>query len=935
MVRGHSDLWALSGLAAALALAWPAWAGAQSTPVDAGAAAPNTAPAEPAASMPAADADTAQQITVTGTRASLLKARELKRNSAVVQDSIAAEDLGRFPDDNVADSLSHVTGVTISRTHGGEGQFVNVRGLGPAYSIVTLNGRILATDGDGRDFAFDVLPSETIYGADVMKSAEASQIEGSIGGSVNLRSARALANPGRHVSLRLEGQYNDLSEQGGSKVSGVYSDTFAGNRVGVVLGAVVASQRTRSDSVLDFTYNPDSPGEFDANGDHRITPDEQNLLGVCCVAFGAVEQKKQRTALSAAVEWKPTDDLRLTFDALGTRLDAPAIGYHQAYYVEHAEDRWSDVSIRDHLVTGMTIHGLTPEVVTRTENRVVDTSQIGLNGQWKATGDLTLEADGYVSRSVRDSGGKDTWVVAGIPGNHTGYFSANRHALPDIRVTLEDGRDLAAASSTLGNDDYALHWAELGGDDIHDTVKGLSLGGKLAVEWGPVERLHFGVADTRRAKSRRTVDNLENACQYCNYHYTFADLGADVVRPLTLKNFMRHAGGSFPTTFVRFDTAAYFDALKALDGVEILDDNGQPTGTYYDSSLMAARVNPVRSYRVTEDTQSAYFQADLSGDDWSANVGLRLVRTQTTSRTAVNRIIAIDDPTPDDPTSSPDVTYSPAEPVSARGEYTKLLPSVNFAYRFRPDLQLRLAAAKVMSRPSLDQLVPTAEDHTLDRTWRIDVRGDANLKPVDATQADLSLEWYYTRRSMVSGALFWKNIRHFVTYAIDDNVDIGVPGYLFDIQHPINGDRARILGYEFGFQHLFDNGFGVNLKYSGTDTRARVNGREAGDLEGVSRSAVSIALLYEDDRLNAQVALDHSGRYTEALDAVGSYSRYGEPLTWVTASAAYNLTPEITLFIEGKNLTDAYYRANLGRPDALAGFETWGRTYTAGLTIKF
>jgi iron complex outermembrane receptor protein len=931
MVRRQSDLWALTVVAAAMAAVWPDGAIAQTpsapTPASEAAAAPSpTEPAEP---------DAPQKITVTGTRASLLKARELKRNSAVVQDSIAAEDLGRFPDDNVADSLSHVTGVTISRTHGGEGQYVNVRGLGPEYSIVTLNGRVLATDGDGREFAFDVLPSETIHGADVMKSAEASQIEGSIGGSVNLRSARALTNPGRRASIRFEGNYNDLSENGGGKISGVYSDTFDGNRVGLVLGAVYASQRTRSDSLLDFTYNPDSPGEIDANGDGRITPDEQNLLGVCCVAFGAIEQKKQRTALSAALEWKPTDELRLTFDALGTRLDAPAIGYHQAYYVEHAEDRWSDVTIKDHLVTGMTIHGLTPEVVTRTEHRVVDTTQVGLNGEWKATGDLTLEADGYVSRSARNSGGKDTWVVAGIPGHHTGYFSANRNALPDIRVTLEDGRDLATASPTLGNSDYALHWAELGGDDIHDTVKGLSLGGKLAVEWGPVERLRFGVSDTRRAKSRRTVDNLENACQYCNYHYTFSQLGADVVRPLTLQNFMRNAGGSFPTTFVRFDTAAYFNALKALDGVEILDENGQPTGTYYDSSLMAAQFNPVHSYRVTEDTQAAYFQADLAGDDWFANVGLRVVRTKTTSRTAVNRIIAIHDPTPDDPTSSPDVTYSPAEPVSASGEYTKLLPSLNFAYRFRPNLQLRMAAAKVMSRPSLDQLVPTAEDHAQDRTWRIDVRGDANLKPIDATQADLSLEWYYSRRSMVSGALFWKDIRHFVTYTLDDNVDIGVPGCRFDIQHPINGDKARILGYEFGLQHLFDNGFGINLKYTGTDTRAHVNGRHVGQLEGVSRSAVSLALLYEDEQLNAQLAVDHSGRFTEQLEAVGSYSRYGEPLTWVTASLAYSLTDDITLFLEGKNLTDAVYRANLGRSDALAGFETWGRTYTAGMTVKF
>jgi TonB-dependent receptor len=895
--------------------------------------------AAPASNEPtpagAAEPEPNERIVVTGTRASLLRARELKRNATVVQDSIAAEDLGRFPDDNVADSLSHVTGVTISRTHGGEGQYVNVRGLGPNYSIVTLNSRILATDGDGREFAFDVLPSETIFGADVMKSAEASQIEGSIGGSVNLRSARALANPGRRASLRVEGSFNDLSETGGGKVSGVFSDTFASNTVGLVLGAVYGQQRTRSDSVLDYSYNPDAPGEFDANGDHQITPDEQNLLGVCCVAFGAVEQNKKRAALSAALEWKPSDAFKLTADALATRLDAPAIGYNQAYYVEHAEDRWSDVVIKDHLVTGMTIHGLTPEVVTRTEHRVVDTTQFGLNGEWKVSPALSFGADAYTSRSTRNSGGKDTWVVAGIPGDHLGTFQANPNALPSIHVTLEDGRDLAQASGSLGNADYGLHWAELGGDNISDAVKGLSLTGKYAADWGALEALRFGLGDTRRAKSRTRLDNLDYACQYCGYQYTFEQLGANVVHPLTLKNFMRNGGGSFPATFVRFDTTAYFDALKALDGVEILDENGQGTGTFYDSSLMQARFNPTNSYRVTEDTQAGFLQADLSGDDWFANVGLRVVRTKTTSRTAVRRILAIDDPTPNDPTSSPTVTYSDPEAVSATGEYTKLLPSANLIYKLTPNLLLRAAAAKVMSRPSLDQLAPTAQDYTLDRNFRIDIRGSADLKPVEATQGDLSLEWYYSRKSMLSGAVFWKDIRHFVTYAVDDNQDIGIPGYLYDISHPINGDKAKVMGLELGLQHLFDNGFGVNLKYTITDTKAYVGGVHVGQLEGVSRSALSMALLYEDDKINAQIALDHSGRYTEALDTVGGYSRYGEPMNWVTASFAYSVTRDITLFVEGKNLTDAFYRANLGRPDAMAGFETWGRTYTAGMTVKF
>src|SRR5690242_15634471 len=121
-----------------------------------------------------------QDIIVTGIRGSLDKSVEIKRQSAVVLDSVNATELGRFPDSDVADSLQHITGITINRTTGGEGQYVSVRGLGSQYNITTLNDRILATDDDGRDFAFDILPADVISGADVLKSPQAAAVEGSI-----------------------------------------------------------------------------------------------------------------------------------------------------------------------------------------------------------------------------------------------------------------------------------------------------------------------------------------------------------------------------------------------------------------------------------------------------------------------------------------------------------------------------------------------------------------------------------------------------------------------------------------------------------------------------------------------------------------------------------------------------------------------------------
>ena len=245
-----------------------------------------------------------------GVRASLAHSVDLKRKAGTVQDSITALELGKFPDDNVADSLSHITGVAISRTAGGEGQKVSVRGLGPEYTLTTFNDRILATDGAGRDFAYDVLPSDVISGADVIKGAQASLTEGAIGGLVNLRSASPFDQTGQHGAARMEGDRNDMSELDGYKFSGVYSNTFADDTFGLLLGAVYAEREDRTDVAGNdggWTRNPDPNdeswlygnawgGNIDPNGNGELDEDEYGLIGYGQFRVGSILEKKKRTA---------------------------------------------------------------------------------------------------------------------------------------------------------------------------------------------------------------------------------------------------------------------------------------------------------------------------------------------------------------------------------------------------------------------------------------------------------------------------------------------------------------------------------------------------------------------------------------------------------------------------------------------------------------
>jgi len=171
-----------------------------------------------------------------------------------VVDAITAEEFGKFPDANVAESLQRVTGVAITRARGGEGRFVTVRGLGEEFNNVTYNGRTLATENLGREFSFDVIASELISRAEVYKSSEARLNDGSIGGLVNVATAKPLSSPGFHVSGSLAGEYDNLADSTGFRASGVVSNSFANDTVGVLASLTMHKRDLRSDTYESIDY---------------------------------------------------------------------------------------------------------------------------------------------------------------------------------------------------------------------------------------------------------------------------------------------------------------------------------------------------------------------------------------------------------------------------------------------------------------------------------------------------------------------------------------------------------------------------------------------------------------------------------------------------------------------------------------------------------
>jgi iron complex outermembrane recepter protein len=814
----------------AICLPFAAASGGMAWAVDDATAADAAATTTAAAATTGAKSDPElQEIVVTGLRASLEKSLEIKKNATVVLDSINSEELGRFPDADVADSLNHLPGITISRTTGGEGQKVSVRGFGPQYNIVTLNNRILATDDDARDLAFDVLPSEVISGADVLKSSEASALEGSIGGTVNLRTASPFDNAGFHGGVHAEGNYNDMSKLYGHKFSAFIQNTVADNTLGFLLGGVISDNKTRTDAL-----NAYSQDIYDANAfpfeDSNSTPPAGTPLSAapCCITFGSIFDEKKREALSGSLEWRPNDTLKLVADGLWTKLEDPQIGYNQSYYFPYGFDQngngtWSDSSakIQNGVVTGVTANNFTPEIVNNTINRNVTTTMYGLKGTWTPTDKFSLGFDAYRSEANRPEGGTDTFVTAGLVSNQLyaeDFITLTDlpHSLPSLNVMVPPSQlGLSACpsgtSSTtkagycsytalmnsgfLNNNKYwSTHYDGLNGYSVHDQVTGFTLDGDYKASLGFFDKLLFGVGYNHREKNRVDSSNdwTNGSGQYGTLYqtgpcdtgvqcspYSFGSQGFNVISFTSPPNFMQGAGGSYPSVLPQLNTAQLVAFMQSL--------NGKPNPAYcatlpcatpFNYANTLPQPNPFNSYQVTEKTYSFYTEATFAGSNWSGNVGVRVVRTTTLASTAESVPTDIWTLNSSNSVQSYNVDYSTATQFQQEATYTLALPSANFSYWVVPDqLQFRAAAGETMSRPNLNQLAPNSTNQAINGTPELDYTGTAGLKPIKAWSVDLSLEWYYQPHSALNAALFGKKVTNDIYTATQTSVDLGTLQY--------------------------------------------------------------------------------------------------------------------------------------------------------------
>ncbi|MBW8375449.1 TonB-dependent receptor [Stenotrophomonas sp.] len=900
-----------------------------------------TALAQDAGTTNPTDLDT---VTVTGYRASVEKALDIKRGEAGVVDAIVAEDIGKFPDLNLAESLQRIPGVVITR-EAGEGRNISVRGLGPDFTRVRINGMEALTTvgaGDqsggtnrGRGFDFNVFASDLFSQLLVRKTASADVEEGSLGATVDLRTARPFDYDGFTFAASGQAGYNAMAEKADPRMAALISNTFADGTFGALLSVAYSERQALEEGSNTGRWaNGPSNGGFSATSPFAAAR-SADVYHPRFPRYVQMEHEQKRLGVTGTLQWKPSDATEFSLDALYSKIDATR-DEHYIEAISFSRNRDSatgalrrpdrdgkpSMIVKNGVIeNNALVYGEFDNVDIRSENRHDEWStefkQLSLNGQHRFGDDFTLSGKIGISRSKHENPVQTTVIMDKYDVDNYSYDYRGNSRFPTLNYGIDPtnpaGWELAEIRLRPQYVDNDFDTGQL--DFNWNISPGFRLkGGVLAKDYT------FKTTELRRA-TELAVPN-------------FADGTKIVPVDMTTQAGLKGINGS-PSNWVVPDLNAIADQFDIYSNSGIF--------------AVAPRANNVRS--VEEKDRGAYlmgeFSTELGSLPLSGNVGVRYVRTKQSS-TGLSTLAS--------------GTVSTTE----NRTYNDTLPSFNLVAEVSPDFLIRLGAAKVMSRPGLGSLTPGATVAVAGGARTIS-SGNPDLEPIRATNVDLGFEWYFSEGAMAGIGLFYKDIESFVqtTREVRPYADSGLPAALligtgasptddFTYSRPVNTPGGELHGVEANYTQPFTflpgkwSNLGVQLNYTWVESQIQYL-NAAGqpvmktDLTGLSKSSWNATLFYEGKTFSGRVSATNRDDYlTQAPGTETGFNLDGyhgmTGTTVIDASIRYTISDQLELSLEGINLTNEasdewVYSPATGRLP-LQYTET-GRQFLLGVRYKF
>jgi TonB-dependent receptor len=921
------------------------------------------------------DASSVEVIQVRGIRGSLEQSLSIKRASSQVVDAISSEDVGKFPDANVAESLQRITGVAIDR-NGGEGQFITVRGLGPEFNTVLLNGRTLATDNDGREFSFDVLSSDIIQRAEVFKSAIPELQSGGIGATVNIVTARPLENGQNSVNFSASGIYEDQRGDLTPEFSVIGNWVNEDQTYGFSGGISYSDRATQLDTVNTngFADLTGAAAIFAPESSSGLVDDDVGTLPAGArvqqqVVVSRDIQDRERLTFNGGFQARPNDKLEVTVDALYTTFEIDSFatqfsGFFTPPFINPQIDGNGTVVAFNR--PGVDFINRNPGLTTVSEsqndnvltsnNREADSYLVGLNLQYDVNDSLSLNFDVSTSNATRNQ--TNPFVVLG----------ALAPASP--LIALPDDAEIATITNIVGAQDTSiqrLHFVNVNRQEVEDDINEVKAGGEYVFESGLLSKITFGAAYSDRSKERQLFDNFSSTqgagifCAFCGYTVDFDD---SILNQVNLGDFLSGVSGSdrIPLNFL---TASFEDAFAALNSDAAINDPAR-TGELPAADLIARRnaagdsifgffepeLNNAGSFRVDEEVTSGFVNTFWEGGDtiaWTANIGFRIDRTETTS-------FGVDQPVVQFRESIGDTqlvpVFGPETQISVSNSYTNFLPSANIKFDLTDDVVLRAAFSQTVTRPTLTSLgvnntfagrsnAPTSTG------------GNPNLEAFESTNYDIAFEWYVDEISFVGVSVFYKDFENFleastlpvpgeivipagnVANPSDQDITVDVT---FQDTRTRNGEEGSITGAELALQKGWENGFGASLNYTYVESdidRALDSGASDCDYNGLSPNTVNVSGFFENDKWSARVSYNYRDEFLVQCFAEFSEPREREEFGQVDLSASYSINERYQVFFEGINVLDEERRDFSRFENRFLTFEDTGPRYTFGIRGAF